>query len=338
MFIARHPNGKYYIYYQKLDGKRTCKSTGSTIKKDATKFLLRFQKELEEKANQKFIPIGLKEFSFNFLRYSEPFYTDKTMEVYKTAFKFLQKHFGNIQLSELTTLRIEEYLHTRLKQSSVFAARHDLSCLSCALNKAVRDGYLLANPCRGIRRFKLPERLPMFYSKEDFSKLLSAIDEEEIKDITVFAVNTGLRQAELITMEWRQVDFDEKIVTLDNRTHLTKGKKIRSIPLNATALNMMLKRFASRPSSHDFVFTYKGEKIEQKFLSRYYKKFILAAGLNPKLNFHSLRHTFASYLVQKGVSIYTVSKLLGHADISTTQIYSHLRREDLRHATDQIDM
>ena len=334
MFLSKNPNGKYYIYYEKSNGNRTSKSTGTGIKKDAVKFLIKFQKELEEKENQKFIPIKLKDFAFNFLRYSEPFYTSKTMEVYKATFNFLKKHFGeNTQLSELTTPKVEEYLFTRLKQSSIFAARHDLANLSCAFNKAVRDGHLLSNPCKGIRRFKIPEKQPLFYTKEDMKKLLGAIDDQDLRDLTLFAVNTGLRQMELITLVWNQMNFDERFFILDNRNHLTKGKRVHTLPLNDTAFEIIIKRFQNRSDKFENVFWFNNHIIEQKFLSRYYKKFILAANLNPKLNFHSLRHTFASWLVQKGVSIYTVSKLLCHADIKTTQIYSHLRSEDLRAAT-----
>lgn len=66
------------------------------------------------------------------------------------------------------------------------------------------------------------------------------------------------------------------------------------------------------------------------------KKYVRGAKLNDRLNFHALRHTFATWLVQKGVSIYIVSKLLGHADVKTTQIYAHLQTNDLREVVDQI--
>lgn len=174
----------------------------------------------------------------------------------------------------------------------------------------------------------------MFYSIEDFNKLINAIDERDLKDLTIFAVNTGLRQGELITLEWRQINIDEKTLILDNRTHLTKAKKVRTVPLNNNAVNILLERFKEKSDKHNYVFSYKGNMINQDYLSRYYKKFILAAGLNPKLNFHSLRHTFASWLVQSGVSLYVVSKLLGHSDITTTQIYSHLSKENFKNAVD----
>jgi site-specific recombinase XerD len=85
------------------------------------------------------------------------------------------------------------------------------------------------------------------------------------------------------------------------------------------------------------VFTLFDKPIDQGWLSRDFKHYVLNAGLNPKLNFHSLRHTYASWLVQAGVSIYIIQQLLGHADISTTAIYSHLRREDLTIAVTQLE-
>ena len=90
-------------------------------------------------------------------------------------------------------------------------------------------------------------------------------------------------------------------------------------------------------SDGSLVFTTNNEKFNQVHVSQRFKKYVLKSKLNPSLRFHSLRHTFASWLVQKGVSIYQVSKLLGHSDIKTTQIYAHLRNEDLQGAVDLLD-
>ena len=336
MFLQKRNNGRYYVVYVDDNGQRTLKATGTPYKKEAEKFLKEFQLRIEEERLQVVKPITIHQFSFTYLRQREPYFTDKTIKVYKTTFKFLEEYFGNIQIAEIDRNGLEEYFHKRAKESSLFSARKDLINLSSAFNYAVSNGYLLNNPCKGIKRFKLPERQPLFYSKEDFKKLIDVIDNEDLKDLVLFAVNTGLRQMELIMLEWRQINFKDKFLTLDNNNgHITKSKRIRTIPLNSACIEILQKRYESK-SVHN-VFTINSEPINQGWLSRDFKHYVLNAGLNPKLNFHSLRHTHASWLVQSGVSIYIIQQLLGHADISTTAIYAHLRRDDLQSAVNQLE-
>ncbi len=118
--------------------------------------------------------------------------------------------------------------------------------------------------------------------------------------------------------------------------HITKSKKIRSIPLNKTAIEVLLRRKEFN-SYNQKIFIHKGRELIPKRVQNNFRKYIKDASLNPKFNFHSLHHTFASWLVQKGLSIYKVSKLLGHADLKTTQIYAHLRSDDLRNSVERLD-
>jgi site-specific recombinase XerD len=122
---------------------------------------------------------------------------------------------------------------------------------------------------------------------------------------------------------------------LDNRNHLIKSKKIRTIPLNIRALQKLTEREMKKNSN--LIFTYLREPIKQDFISKVFKKFVKKAKINNKLNFHAIRTTFASWLVQKGVSINEVSRLLGHSNIKVTEIYAHLRAEDLRTAVDRLN-
>ena len=166
-------------------------------------------------------------------------------------------------------------------------------------------------------------------------KIINATEDNDLKDLISFAVNTGLRQMELIMLEWNQVDLNQNVLLLDNQNAVTKSKKVRNIPLNKSAREILEKR--NNQSNCGRVFTYKSVPINPDFLSKKFKKLVEKAEINSDFNFHCLRHTFASWLVQKGVSIYEVSKLLGHADIKTTQIYAHLRNEDLRNAVEKLD-
>ena len=156
---------------------------------------------------------------------------------------------------------------------------------------------------------------------------MESIDNEDLKDIVEFAELTGLRQSDLINLQWRQINLSTKILLLDNRNSLTKSRKIHTLPLSKRAIEILEVR---RGRAHaENVFTYQSKKILQDFISKKFKKLVIKAGLNPKLTFHTLRHTFATWLVQKGVSIYKVSKLMTHSDLRVTQIYAHLQTKDL---------
>ncbi len=328
MFLSKHKNGFYYLYYNDANGKRVKLSTGEKLKTDAYKFLTNFKTFQKNNAHPNLRSITLQKFFFIFLIYSESIHSPNTTSTFKTTFNSVLKYFGDRPLSELLNLKIKEFLQYKIKTVSKYQARKDLINLSSAFNKAVADNYLNSNPCAGIKRIKIPEKQPNFFTENEFRILIEIIDNNDIKDLTIFAVNTGLRQMELLTLQWAQINFKDRLLTLDNRNHLTKSKKIRTIPLNITSMQIVVDREQKKTNS--YIFTYFGLALTQDQISKVFKKYVLKAEINPKLNFHSLRHTFASWLVQRGVSIYQVSKLLGHADIKTTEIYSHLRAEDLR--------
>ena len=336
MFLSKHKNGFYYVYYiDPISNKRKSISTKTKLKSEANQFLSEFTKELKVRKKQKTIPINLKDFIFEFLKYSKSIHSENTTKTYKSTFKYLYSYFGNVEISNIDNKDLMNYFEYRIRISSIYRARIDRISLGSAFNRAVTDKYLLNNPCNGIKRFRIPEKQPLFFSETEYQKLLSVIDNKDLKDLVEMALNTGLRQMELLTLEWNQINFKDKLLILDNRNHLTKSKKIRTIPLNIRALQILTER--ERNKNSNFIFTYLKEPIKQDFISKTFKKFVKKTKLNDKLNFHSLRHTFASWLVQKGVSIYEVSKLLGHSSISVTEIYSHIRTDDLRTAVDRLN-
>jgi len=333
MFLAKQPHGIYYLYYPKQDGKRGSISTKTKQKSEAHIFLTDFARQLAERKKQKTTPIALHRFALEFLRHSEALHTYWTHYTYKQTFRFLKKYFGDISLAELSAKEISGYIEHRINTASVYQARKDLINISAAFNWAISQGYLLDNPCKDVKKVKLPQKLPLFYSQADLQKLLAVIDNDDMRDLVVFAVNTGMRQMELIQLQWNQVNLADKIVILDNQHHITKGKRVRTIPLNSNAMEVLARRDWTIAN----VFTYNGQPLNQHRLSLKFAEYVDSADINNKLNFHSLRHTFASWLVQAGVSIYEVSKLLGHADIKTTQIYAHLRGDDLRRSVELLE-
>ena len=333
--LSKRSNGFYYVFYDTPSGKRTCISSKTKYKVEANRFLSNFKEEIKKRNERKFISLSLSQFTSEFLIYSQTIHTPKTTVAYRQALNFLQKYFDNVRISEITNAQIVKYFENRVKTSSIYQARKDLICFNSCFNHAVKQKLLIENPCKVIKRFKIPEKQPLFFSKIDFEMLLRVIDNQDIKDLVQFAVNTGLRQMELLTLHWNQINFKDKTLILDNRNYQTKSKRIRSVPLNIKAFQILTER--ERDKVKEIIFTFNGKTVNPFFLMKQFKKYVIEAKLNPALSFHSLRHTFASWLIQRGISIYSVSKLLGHSNIKVTEIYSHLRSEDLMSSVSKLN-
>ena len=164
----------------------------------------------------------------------------------------------------------------------------------------------------------------MYLSREEYEILLKK-STAPLTDILPLCVQTGLRLSELLSLEKQDIDFPGGYIVIGRRK-LTKSKKSRIIPIGDDIATML----QTYPDTGR-LFPYTENYISHKF-----KKLVLTSGLNPKLRFHSLRHTFASWLVQSGVSIYMVQRLLGHSSVTVTSIYSHLELTGLRGCIEKI--
>ena len=331
MFLTKRQD-TWYIFYTNAKGKRTCISTHSKFKAEAMKFLTRFRDELKKRELIEVIPIQLQDFINKFLYYSSSIHTYKTSKDYKSELNILMKFAGNIQVNDFNYKKVSEYVRERGRKS-IYASSKSLRYLKSIFNWAVSEQYLTENPCKTIKPIKVPEKQPLFLTESDFQPLIDKIQSKDLKDIVIFAVNTGLRKMEILTLHWNQINFKDRYVILDNANHTTKSKKVRTIPLNLKALQVLTER---QLLNQNLVFTLNDEAVNPDFVCKEFKKCVIDAKLNSKLKFHSTRHTFASWLVQKGISLYQVSKLLGHSDLKTTEIYSHLSPENFRNAVDSL--
>src|SRR5690606_12285136 len=198
--------------------------------------------------------------------------------------------------------------------------------LKAAFSKAVAWNYLSDNPLKKIKAPKVAKLLPVFISETELKLIIGNTSEQFLKDLFLTAFYTGMRIGELVNMKWSWIDLKQNIITVQcSESFTTKSKKERIIPICATLRNNILSRFPKivKISTDEFVFSrIPGIKLNEDFVSKKFKKVVRAVGLNEKIHFHTLRHSFASLLVQRGVSLYVVKELLGHENLITTQIYS----------------
>ncbi len=330
MFISKRSNGVYYLWYEDENGTKRKISTKCRRKSDALKFVNEFKNRERERV-KKIKNVSLSKFKNEFLEYSRHNHTQSTQKHFESAFNEFIRHIGDPPLNSISYKQIETFLSAKRTEASAWTARRCYIALSSAFETARKWRYIRENIFRQIQRPKPPEQRPVFFAKEQFKQLLDAVDNKDFRELIITAVSTGLRLAELTNLEWQDVDLIRRIINVVNTSeHTTKNKKSRSIPISEQLYRILAQRKERRVCR--YVFHRNLRKYNDMHVSKRFKKYIRAVGLSDELKFHSLRHSFASWLVMNGTSIYEVSKLLGHSSVSVTMIYAHLLPET-RHDT-----
>ena len=188
---------------------------------------------------------------------------------------------------------------------------------------------------------KLPKKLPLVLSEEEVESLLDAPDMSKktgVRDKAMLEVmySSGLRVSELINLKLSQIDFENGIITL-----IGKGNKQRSIPIGEFALDYLNRyisevRSKSRFKRSNYVFLNKdGSPISRVYFWKQIKKYAEMAGIEKDISPHTLRHCFATHLLENGADLRMVQEMLGHSNIATTQIYTHVSSKRIMSAYDK---
>ncbi len=336
MFLSKSSSGIYYLWFS-IDGKKQKVSTRSKFKADALKFLQTFKTD-EHKKRIETKTVLLQSFTTDFLLFADGNFSKGTVNIYRASLNKLLSIIGNIPIASITPQHFDIFKTERLKTISPVTVNIELRTLRASLNTALRWGLLQSNPFTKQKLVSVPEASPIFFSKADFQTLLNTIKEGWLKEIVVFATLTGLRRGEIVNLHWSDVDLPRKTITVQSSpTFKTKNGKKRIVPLNDTAL-YILKSKANK-TMPEIVFSLNEKPIFPEWLSHKFKYYVYECKFREdRLHFHSLRHTFASWLVQDGVSIYAVKELLGHSDVKTTQVYSHLQPEQLHNEVNRLQI
>jgi integrase/recombinase XerD len=252
--------------------------------------------------------------------------------------EWLQTQRG-VSVLETTPADIQGFLahlYTQQKAKATSTSRA-ISSLKRLFRYQLRQNKILTDPTLQIATPKLPRSLPKSLTEEDVELLLNAPDVDTplgMRDRTMFEVlyATGLRVSELVSLSVAQVSLDMGVVRV-----MGKGSKERLVPLGEEALDWLQKYLkemrpvllSSRLSDAMFV-TQRGEAMTRQMFWYLIKKHAKHGGIHKPLSPHTLRHAFATHLLNHGADLRVVQMLLGHSDISTTQIYTHVARERLK--------
>ena len=327
MYLSKR-RGIWYLFFVDETGAQRKRSTHSRTKPDALAFVKQFNAE-EDERRRKLKPISLSDFQRSYVAYSRSIHTKKTVEASESALRLFTKSLTQeTALHTITATDCERFLAAKSTEASAWSARKYYLALSASFERAKLWGHILDNPWRKVKKPKPAEVIPAFFTRDEFKVLCGKIEDRDFRELVVVGALTGLRLGELTAAEWDWFDLKRRTVTVQNLNNFTtKSKKVRVVPLCDEALTVLLAR--NERSRDAKVFTVKGRSLDRCPVSHTFKKHVRAAKLNDRLHFHSLRHTFASWLVQGGVSLYQVTKLLGHSSTAVTEIYAHLVPSDM---------
>lgn len=268
----------------------------------------------------------------NYLKY-ERNYSDNTVSAYINDLnkyeEFLKK---NILESDAEDL--EKYLKYIGGMQSTTVA-HKITAIKSYFNYNIKRGIVKSNPANKVSRPKLAKHLPEYLTEEEVSKLLDVEIKSPYdfrnKTILELLYSSGIRISELVNIKTPNYDSEECLIRI-----MGKGSKERIIPLGDYAINIMNDYMNNyRPLINkkftDYIFiNNRGDKISRQFIFKVIKKEALKKGIKKEISPHTLRHTFATHLLKNGADLRIIQELLGHENISTTQIYTHVTNNKLK--------
>ena len=275
--------------------------------------------------------------------------SEYTVSSYKTDLEQFFEHVSAeplLSIKEIDHLVIREYLALLQKKGlQKRSVARKVSSLRGFFKYLHSNGLLEVNPMEKVNSFKLGRKLPSFLYLESVESLLNAPDTSPagIRDKALLEVlyGSGMRVGELEKLNCSDIDFENcqaKVVG--------KGNKERMAPLGSyavTALKTYLDSvrpiFASREAAAEgqvpLFLNQKGTRLTSRGVRYLVKKYVNKASLQAGVSPHSLRHSFATHLLEQGADLRAVQELLGHSNLSTTQIYTHVSRKKLKETYDR---
>lgn len=252
-------------------------------------------------------------------------YTVKNyVQANESLLSFLKKNPEEIKMDDIKAYQAEKLMEKASKSIVLFLS-------------AVRYAYsniLQRDPTIGIKRPKKEMRIPVVLTKNEVKSLFKALDNRKSKLMVTLIYACGLRVSELTNLKIKDLNFEEKI----GYVRQSKGRKDRIFNIPDSLVNSLQKQIQyQKENNGEHLFSGLNEKISTRNIQEIVNKAAERAGIKKSVHPHTLRHSFATHLLENNIDIRKIQELLGHADLNTTQIYTHVSQEELKKVKSPLD-
>ncbi len=260
--------------------------------------------------------------------------SQNTLLAYRSDLRLFSKFLDN-DISNVDGTVINNYFKHR-NLSAATQARI-LTCFRIFYQYLITQQLIKTNPTTKLRHPKKTQKLPIFLNIEEVDQLLNAPDKNTVfgmrdRAMLELLYSCGLRVSELITLDYHNINLNEEYIRIHG-----KGNKERLLPMGEMAMDYLntyeqkARPFLLKSGQTDHYFlSNRGSGMSRQNFFYIIKAYATKAGIDKPLSPHTLRHAFATHLVQSGADLRSVQLMLGHSDISTTQIYTHIQNVQLK--------
>ena len=261
-----------------------------------------------------------------------------TLSAYRSDLKIFSRWLNETSLIEVNKKLIQDYfLYRQSTKISSSTQSRVLTCLHSFYQFLLDNNLINTDPTEQLSYPKLEKKLPVFLKIQEVEKLLEAPNISSLfgqrdRAMLELLYSCGLRVSELINLSYHNINIKEEFIRIHG-----KGNKERILPMGEIAIDYLTTYESnSRPillkngQSDSYFLSNRGKAMSRQNFFYIIKAYATQAGIDKPLSPHSLRHAFATHLVQKGADLRSVQLMLGHSDISSTQLYTHIQNAQLK--------
>lgn len=261
-----------------------------------------------------------------------------TLAAYRSDLTIFNKWLAGKSFISVNSKHIQDYFSDRQKNNiSSSSQARILTCLHSFYQYLLANQLIKKDPTEQLSQPKLEKKLPVFLNIQEVEKLLEAPSSSSLfgqrdRAMLELLYSCGLRVSELINLSYHNINLKEEFIRIHG-----KGNKERVLPMGEVAIDYLMKyETNARPmllkngQSDSYFLSNRGSAMSRQNFFYIIKAYANQVGIEKPLSPHSLRHAFATHLVQKGADLRSVQLMLGHSDISSTQLYTHIQNAQLK--------
>jgi len=261
-----------------------------------------------------------------------------TLAAYRSDLKIFNKWLAGKSLISVNSKHIQDYFSDRQKNNIGSSSQaRILTCLHSFYQYLLSNQLIKKDPTEQLSHPKLEKKLPVFLNIQEVEKLLEAPSSSSLfgqrdRAMLELLYSCGLRVSELINLSYHNINLKEEFIRIHG-----KGNKERVLPMGEVAIDYLIKyetfarpMFLKNGQSDSYFLSNRGSAMSRQNFFYIIKAYANQVGIEKPLSPHSLRHAFATHLVQKGADLRSVQLMLGHSDISSTQLYTHIQNAQLK--------